>query len=88
MKINIVLEWVLEIVKMYNEKYVNTPFASHFKICMDTCPKTPKDMDDMSEVPYVSVVGSLMDAMMCTSPHISHVMGVVRRYMDHLGKEN
>jgi len=73
---------------MYNEKYVNIPLASHFKLCMDMCPKTQKDMDYMSEVPYVWVVGSLMDAMMCTMPHIAHVMGVVRRYMDNLGKEN
>jgi len=73
---------------MYNEKYVNTPLASHFKICMDMCPKIREDMDYMSEVPYVWVVGSLMDAMMCTRPRISHVMGVVRRYMDNLGKEN
>jgi len=74
----------LEIFKMYNEKYFNIPLASHFKLCMDMCPNTQNDMDYMS----VWVVGSLMDAMMCTRPHISHVMGVVRRYMDNLGIEN
>lgn len=55
---------------MYNEKYVNTHLASHFKICMDMCPKAEEDMDYMSKVPYVSVVGSLMDAMICLRPHI------------------
>ena len=78
----------MEILKMYNEKYVNTPLASHFKICTDMCPKSEEDMDYMSEVPYVSLVWSLIDAMMCTRPHISHVMGVVRMYRDNLGKEN
>jgi len=52
------------------------------------CPKTEEDMDYMSQVPYVSLVRSLIDEMMCTRPHISHLMGVVRRYMDNLGKEN
>lgn len=62
----------MEIFKMYNEKYVNTPLAIHLKICTDMCPKTQGDMDYMSEVPYISVVGSLMDAMICTRPYISH----------------
>jgi hypothetical protein len=41
----------------------------------------------MYRVPYSLVVGSLMYAMVCTIPHISHVVGVVRRYMNNLRKE-
>ena len=50
------------------------------------CPKTQEDMDYMSKVPYASIVGSLMYAMVCTRPDIAHAMGVVSRYMKNPGK--
>ena len=36
----------------------------------------------------MSCVGSLMYAMVCTRPNISHVVGVLIRYMSKLGKEH
>ena len=42
----------------------------------------------MRKVPYASVVGSLMYAMVCTRPDITFVMGTVRRYMSNLGQEH
>lgn len=44
-------------------------------------------MEDMSHVPYVSVVGSLMHSMVCTRIDITRTMVVVSRYMSNLGKE-
>jgi hypothetical protein len=54
----------------------------------DQCPKTQEEDDDMSRVPYVSEVGSLMYAMVCTKPNISHAVGFLSKYMSKLGKEN
>jgi hypothetical protein len=42
----------------------------------------------MSKVLYSSTVGSLMYAMMCTRPDITHAVGVVSRYMNNPGKEH
>jgi len=42
----------------------------------------------MSRVPYASVVGSLMYAMVCTRPNIAHAVGVLSRFMSKLGKEH
>ena len=42
----------------------------------------------MSMVPYSLVVGSLMYAMVCTRPNIAHVVRVVSRYINNLGKEH
>jgi hypothetical protein len=42
----------------------------------------------MSHVPYVSAVGSLMYAMVCTRSDIAHALGVFNRYMSKPGKEN
>ena len=36
----------------------------------------------------LSVVRSLMYAMVCIRPYIAHAMGVVSRYMNNAGKEN
>ena len=71
---------------MQNANPVSTPFASHFKISKEMCPKTQEDMDYMSKVPYASTFGSLMYAMVCTRPNIAHAMGVVSRYMNNPGK--
>ena len=38
----------------------------------------------MSHVPYASVVGSLMYAMVCTRLDIAHAVGVLTRYMSKL----
>ncbi|PKI49853.1 hypothetical protein CRG98_029764 [Punica granatum] len=42
----------------------------------------------MKKVPYSSVVGSLMYAMVCTRPDIAHSIGVVSRFLSNLGKEH
>ena len=40
----------------------------------------------MSHVPYASAVGSIMYAMVCTSPDISQAVSIVSRYMGNTGK--
>jgi len=42
----------------------------------------------MSELPYASVMDSLMYAMVCTRPDIAQAMRVVSRYMSNPGKEH
>lgn len=42
----------------------------------------------MSKVPYVSVVGCLMYAMVCTRLDLAQVVSVVSKYMDNLGRQH
>jgi hypothetical protein len=42
----------------------------------------------MSRVPYSSIFGILMYAMVCTRPNITDVEGVVRKYMKNPSKEH
>jgi len=42
----------------------------------------------MSHVPYSSAVGSLMYAMVCTRPDLSHAVSVVSRYMHNPGRDH
>ncbi|KAF2286317.1 hypothetical protein GH714_013784 [Hevea brasiliensis] len=62
---------------MNNAKPITVPFAVHFKLFTDTSPKTDEEMEHMSSVPYSSAVGSIMYAMVCTRPDISHAVSVV-----------
>eukprot|EP00253_Pinus_taeda_P001525 PITA_01525 len=82
------IQKVLKRFNMHNAKPVSTPFASHFKLSKEMCPKNQEDVDYMSKVPYASAVGSLMYAMVCTRPDIAHAVGVVSRYMNNPGKEH
>jgi len=82
------IQKVLKIFNMQNAKPVSIPLASHFKLSKEGCPKTQEEMTCMSKVPFALAVGSLMYAMVCTRPDIAHVVGVVSRYMNNLGKEH
>ena len=52
------------------------------------CPKTSKERETMSRVPYSIAVGSLMYAMMCTRPDVCYAVGLVSRYQSNLGLGN
>ena len=69
-------------------KHVSTPLAPHFKLSASQCPKTEEEQEYMSKAPYSNAVGSLMYAMVCTRPDISHAVGTVSRYMHNPGKEH
>ncbi|KAF2317627.1 hypothetical protein GH714_025846 [Hevea brasiliensis] len=82
------VEKVLNRFNMNNAKPVTVPFTAHFKLSTNISPKIDEEMEHMSSVPYSSVVGSIMYAMVCTRPDISHAISVVNRYMACPGKEH
>ena len=69
-------------------KSVSTPFAPHFKLSDAMSPNNEAEREYMSRVPYANAIGSLMYAMVCTRPDISHAVGVVSRYMHNPGKDH
>jgi len=56
------------------------------KLSIEDYPKSPTKMEDMTRVPYVSAVGSLMYAMVCTRPKIAQEVGVLSWFMANLGR--
>jgi hypothetical protein len=82
------VETILHRFNMQECKPIKVPIPDGVKLYVDQCPKTQEEEEDMSHVPYVSAVSSLMYAMVCTRPDISHAVGVLRRYMSKLGKEH
>jgi hypothetical protein len=69
-------------------KLVKVPIPVGVKLSADQCPKTHEEEEYMSHVPYVSLVGSFMYAMVCTRPNTTHAVGVLSRYMSKPEKEH
>jgi hypothetical protein len=69
-------------------KLVKVPIHVGVNLSEDQCPKTREEEEDMSHVPYASVVGSLMYAMVCTRLDIAHEVGILSRYMSKPRKEH
>ena len=82
------IEKVLHRFNMQNAKPVSTPLAAHLQLSATLSPKTDDERDYMSRVPYSSVVGSLMYAMVCSRPDLSYVVSAVSRYMENPSKEH
>jgi hypothetical protein len=47
---------------MKNYKPRNTPVAKGDKFSLDQCPKTELEKSEMHQIPYASLIGSLMYA--------------------------
>ncbi|KAH9684938.1 Integrase catalytic domain-containing protein [Citrus sinensis] len=57
-------------------KPVSTPLASYFKLSTQLSASTDVEREYMLQVPYSNAVGSLMYAMVCTRPDISHAISI------------
>lgn len=62
---------------MKDVKPVGAPLGSHFKLRRDELSAT--EMEEMKNVSYAFVVGSLMYVMMCTRPDITYVVKAVNK---------
>ena len=69
-------------------KPVSTPLANHFRLFLDQCPKSDKEIEDMAKVLYVSAVGCLMYAMVYTRPDLAHAVSQVSKFMSKPGKQH
>ena len=79
---------MLERYHMQDSKLIDTPVDKSLSLSSDMCPKTLEEKEKMSRVPYASVVGSLMYAMMCTRPDICYAVGLVSRYQSNPGQKH
>eukprot|EP00253_Pinus_taeda_P030075 PITA_30075 len=82
------VETILQRFNMQDSKTVKVPVPVGVTLSVEQCPKTQEEEEDMSHVPYASVVRRLMYAMVCTRPDIAHAVGVLSRFMSKPGKEH
>ena len=67
---------------------MSSPLGSHLKLSSKQNPSSEKEKEEMRKVPYASVVGSLMYAIVCTRYDIAHAVGVVSRFLSNPVKEH
>ena len=65
---------------------MSTPLAPYFKLSALLSPRTDEESEYMAHVPYASLVGSLMYAMVHIRLNISQTVSMVSRYMNDQGK--
>ena len=71
---------VLEIFNMKNCSSSVAPILKGDRFNLNQRPKNDFEQEHMKNIPYASVVGSLMYAQVCTKPDIAFVVGVLGRY--------
>ena len=79
---------VLARFSMLDVKPKSPLLSVHSKLSSQLCPSSYDDLGNMSEVPYVKVVGCPMYLMVCTRPDFSHAIKVGSMYMEDSGKGN
>ena len=64
------------------------PIQKGDKFSLNQCPKNELERKQMEQIPYASIVGSLMYAQTCTRPDISFAVGMMGRYQSNPGIEH
>ena len=64
------------------------PTRHEIILSKNQCPLTPQEEEDMKRVPYASVVGSLMYAMLYTKPDICYAVRVMSRFQSNSGPDH
>ena len=82
------LDKILKKFNMENSKKGFLPVLQGMRLSKTQSPTTAADREKMSSIPYASVVGSLMYAMLCTRPDINLAISLVGRYQSDPGMEH
>ena len=61
------------------------PIVKGNRFNLNQCPKNDFEGELMKNIPYASVVGSLMYAQVCTRPNIAFVVRMLERYQSNPG---
>ena len=61
------------------------PIVMGNRFNLDQCPKNDLEWEQIKNIPYVSTVGSLMYAQVCTRPVIAFVVVMLGRYQSNPG---
>ncbi|KAK8559286.1 hypothetical protein V6N12_042565 [Hibiscus sabdariffa] len=59
------------------------PIMKGDKFNLNQCPKNEFEKEQMQNIPYASIVGSLLYAQVCTRPNIAFVIGMLERYQSN-----
>ncbi|KAL0319683.1 UNVERIFIED_CONTAM: hypothetical protein Sradi_5229800 [Sesamum radiatum] len=73
------IQKVLKRFKMEYSKRGLLPIRHGIKLSKKQSPKIDEELKRMSNISYVSAVGSIKYAFQCTRPHVAYAMSVMSR---------
>ena len=82
------IEKILKRFNMSTCSQVSAPIQKGEIFSKAQCPQNDEEREKMKDVPYASVVGSLMYAQVCTRPDIAYAIGVLGRYLSDPGQRH
>ncbi|GKA22823.1 hypothetical protein Tco_0708785 [Tanacetum coccineum] len=68
---------------MENSKRVSIPMQEKLRLSKSQGASTPAELKRMQNVPYASVVGSIMYAMRCTCPDVAFAQNITSRFQQN-----
>ena len=71
---------------MQDAKKGSLPMLQGKPLSMTQCPTTATEIERMKKIPYASAIGSIMYAMLCTRPVVSHALSLTTRYQSDPGE--
>ncbi|RLM79074.1 putative gag-pol polyprotein [Panicum miliaceum] len=78
------IEKVLKKYNMHKCSCTPAPVVKGDKFGQFQSPRNQLEIDQMSSIPYASVVGSIMYAQVCTCPDLAFITGILGRYQSNL----
>jgi hypothetical protein len=82
------IDKILERFHMESSKKGNVPMRVSVQLSKSQCATTRKDIEYMKNVPYASVIGSIMYAMTCTRPDVAYALSMTSRHQASPGPEH
>ena len=79
---------VLERFRMKDYTPSIAPIVKGDRFNLNQCPRNDFERQQMQNIPYASVIESLMYARVCTRPDIAFAVGILGRYQSNPGMEH
>ena len=82
------IDLVLKKFSIDRSKRDYLPMSQGIHLSKKISPKTSKERNRMSSIPYASAIRSIMYAMLCTRPDVAYALGIVSRFQTDLGEDH
>ena len=73
---------------MTKARPISTSLACNFKLSSKQYPQSPEEEEELSRVPYVSAMGSLMYDMVCNRSDLAFAVSTVSQFMSNPDKQH
>ena len=80
------METIIGRFNLENANPVTTPMDPGMRLSKSQSPTTEEEKDDMTNVPYRELIGSLMYAAVATCPDIAHAITALSQFLENPGR--